>query len=106
MLAVQPTRLQAGQPNESEEADFFDIDARLKDQKRLSKRLTNVFSSANQMTRSLVSQAATKTMSVTKTITNIQAMQLYNEKREAEIARAAAAMEEARKERLKMEEAR
>lgn len=57
------------------------------------------------MAGSLVTSAATKTMSVTKAVAGVQAMQQYNEKREAEMARAATAMEEARKELIKKKEA-
>ena len=71
----------------------------------MSKRLTNVFSSANQMTRSLVSSATTKTLSVTQTFKNVRALQKYNEEKEAEIEKAAKAMEDARQERLRQEKA-
>ena len=45
------------------------------------------------MTRSLVSQATTTTLSVTKTLTSINAMSKYNEEKELEIERVAKAME-------------
>ena len=48
------------------------------------------------MTRSIVSTAATKTFSVTKTLANVHAMQKYNEDREAEYELAARNMEKAR----------
>ena len=55
-----------------------------------------MLSSANLMTRSIVSTAATKTFSVTKTLANVHAMQKYNEDREAEYELAARNMEKAR----------
>ena len=53
--------------------------------KLLRNSLTNVFSSANQMTRSRVSTATTTTLSVTKTFANVRTRQKYNEEKEAEI---------------------
>ena len=55
-----------------------------------------MFSSANQMTRSIVSTAATKTFSVTKSLANVHAMQKYNDEREIEIEKAVRNMEKAR----------
>ncbi len=56
------------------------------------------------MTRSLVSQATTTTLSVTKTLTSINAMSKYNEEKELEIEKVAKAMEQERLLRLKEEQ--
>ena len=54
--------------DEDTSIDFYN---EARDGQRLSKSITNVFSSANQMTRSLVSTAATKTFSVTSSFASI-----------------------------------
>ena len=55
------------------------------------------------MTRSLVSQATTTTLSVTQSIVQVRAMTKYNEGKQQELKRVAQAMEEQRQERLKEE---
>ena len=54
-----------------------------RDQSKLTKQITSVFSSANQAAKSIVTTAARKSYSVTKTIANVQSMQAYNEEKEA-----------------------
>ena len=68
MLNVQPARQDAS--GDVEDEDLFN-EAAAEENKRLSKKFTNVLSSANKMTRSIVSTAATKTYSVTKTIVDV-----------------------------------
>ncbi len=60
ILAVK--NVQISIQDEDSDAEFYN---EARDGQRLSKSITNVISSANQMTRSLVSTAATKTLSVT-----------------------------------------
>ena len=55
------------------------------------------------MTRSLVSQATTTTLSVTQSIVQVRAMTKYNEDKQQELQRVAQAMEEQRQERLRQE---
>ena len=93
MLSVKPTQL----TNEEGEELLY------KEAKRrevVAKQLTNVFSSANQMTRSLMSSATTTTLNVKQTFDNVRNMQKYNEEKEAEIERAAKALDLARLQRL------
>ena len=69
----------------------------------MASKITNVFSSADKITRSLVSTATSTTLTVKQKFDNVRSMQKYNEEREAEIEKAAKAMEEER-ERLIEEE--
>ena len=69
----------------------------------MASKITNVFSSADKITRSLVSTATSTTLTVKQKFDNVRSMQKYNEEREAEIEKAAKAMEEER-ERLLEEE--
>ena len=67
MLSVKPTQL----TNEEGEELLY------KEAKRrevVAKQLTNVFSSANQMTRSLMSSATTTTLNVKQTFDNVRNM--------------------------------
>lgn len=105
MLSVRPARL-SNQEVEDPSSELARLSSDQAQKDRLRSKITNVFSSATQMTTSLVSSAARTSFEVTKTITNIQAMQQYNEKKEAEIEAAVQAMEEARQERLKKEATR
>ena len=92
MLNVKPTQL----TNDGTDELFREAGKR----KQLASKITNVFSTADKMTRSIVSSATSTTLTVKQKFDNVRSMQKYNEEKEAEYEKVAKAMEEERQRRL------
>ena len=91
MVSIKPTQLSND--------DTVELFSETGSRQKISNSITNVFSSANRMTQSLVSTATSTTLSVKQTFDNVRAMQKYNEEQEELAMRAAQAMDEERRRR-------
>lgn len=98
MLSVKPIQITN---EEGEELIYKEAKRR----EQLAKQLTNVFTSANQMTRTFMSTATTTTLTVKQKFDDVRAMQKYNEEKEAAMDLAAQTLEAARLQRLEEEKA-